>query len=388
MDRRLIVLVCVWIACIMGQTIPNDDVEEAQNCQAALPDPITTLKSGNFASSSFFECFRSSAQIYAFIDSMAAASPKKTITKFEVSKTYLNRTINGYKLSSSFSKGQAIYIQGLQHAREWISVMTVVYYLAKLLDSIAAKETIEYDYYIVPIVNLDGFIQTWTTGERYRRKNMRPVPKNYPSITNQLEAGVDLNRNWGPATYFNLDNVTATNLTYPGSAPFSEPEVAGIHTWLQAHEEVIGYLDIHSYAAMILTPYGDSNNTLPQPYDEKFIALGTFIRDTVIKATNVTYNTMSEWSLYACYGTFEDYVFRTYQKAVITIEINGTDFIVPASTISSHNKEVYSMIQAFASNMPSFYSNLPTPMTKLTNAANTHLHSMFVLFILFPLLLT
>lgn len=49
----------------------------------------------------------------------------------------------------------------------------------------------EYDFYIVPFVNPDGFVFTTTT-QRLHRKNMRPAPAG----VNATCIGVDVNRNW------------------------------------------------------------------------------------------------------------------------------------------------------------------------------------------------
>ncbi|EQC34472.1 hypothetical protein SDRG_07801 [Saprolegnia diclina VS20] len=349
--------------------LTNDDVDAALACQSSVASPIASLTPGAFATNAFFSCFRNESETIAFMDAMAARVAKNVVTKSEVATSYLGRPIVGYKLSPPGASPHAMYVQGLLHAREWVSSMAVVYHAAILLDAIVSKtSTTPYTWYMVPIVNVDGFQQTWTTPERYRRKNMRPVPVNFPSIPNQAEAGVDLNRNWGPLDKFNLDNVTKFDLTYPGTAPFSEPEVLGLHTWFQAHTEIVGYLDMHSYAGMVLTPYGDSNETLPAPYASRYDALGKTVQAAVANATGTAYDAKPEWYLYLSYGTFQDYIFRTYQKAAITFELHGDDFIVPASTIALRCREAHAALTAFASNVPAFYDGLALPVTSTTKS--------------------
>nr|AIG56307.1 secreted protein [Achlya hypogyna] len=376
---RLVSILAALLCVVAAENFPtldphaftNDDVVEATECQAGTSDPLRGLAPGAFARSSFFNCFRDDAQIYAFVDAMAAAAPKKTLTKFTVGTTYLGRPIFGYKLSPPKANGEAIYVQGLQHAREWISGITVVYALARLLDELASSTAPaqSYTWYFVPIVNLDGYSKTWNSMERYRRKNLRPVPAEYPYLANQAEPGVDLNRNWGPVSQFDVVQVPGYDLTYAGTEPFSEPEVSSIHKWLQSHGEIVGYLDVHSYAGLILTPYGDTNTTLPAPFAERYTNLGNAIKQSVNNATGANYGAEPEWFLYMCYGTFEDYVFRTYQKAAITFEVAGEDFVVSNTTILPHGLEVYTMLQTFAEQMPAFYAGLPSPVTKSTTSA-------------------
>lgn len=44
------------------------------------------------------------------------------------------------------------------HAREWISPATVTYIMHKLLNDPSSKPLIEmFDWYIVPVVNVDGY---------------------------------------------------------------------------------------------------------------------------------------------------------------------------------------------------------------------------------------
>jgi hypothetical protein len=76
-------------------------------------------------------------------------------------------------------------------AREWITTMTVEYAAYQLLtatdaDTKASRD--KYDYYIIPIVNPDGFAYT-QTNERLWRKNRQ-------STTSASCVGRDINRNW------------------------------------------------------------------------------------------------------------------------------------------------------------------------------------------------
>lgn len=49
-----------------------------------------------------------------------------------------------------------------------------------------------YDFYILPVVNPDGFVYTQEV-DRLWRKNRAPPP---PDADNQTCFGVDINRNW------------------------------------------------------------------------------------------------------------------------------------------------------------------------------------------------
>src|SRR4029450_12339336 len=114
-------------------------------------------------------------------------------------------------------------VNGCQHAREWIAVMTPMYVADALVREYGRDARItaaldRVDFYIVPVTNPDGFEFTYTpppVGDRMWRKNRRN--------NGNGSFGVDLNRNWsvdwgGP----NSTSTSPSSETYIGTGPFSE----------------------------------------------------------------------------------------------------------------------------------------------------------------------
>ncbi|RQM23872.1 hypothetical protein B5M09_002243 [Aphanomyces astaci] len=360
--------------------VENPDVVAAAACQQeAAPYLTSQFVPGQFTSSSFFACFRPQDQIFEFLDTMVARTPNNTLTKFTISKTFVGRPIPAYKLSSAPSSNHStIVVLSMMHAREWITAPATVYAIASLVDDFVTKNTpLPYDWVFVPIVNLDGYVATWTTVERLRRKNVNPLGANIPydAVGDSSQSGVDLNRNYGPLSVFNLVPTLKSSLTYPGSAPYSEPETVGIHTWLQSHPEVVGAIDVHSYAGLLLTPFGSTTNTPDAPFNDKFTALGATMQDSILKATGVLYNAQPASKLYLAYGTFGEYFFRVYGKPSVTFELKGKSFIVPSTTIPGSGDHVVAVCRSFAEGIPPFMANLPAPTTLPPNAPrNSGLH--------------
>ena len=78
------------------------------------------------------------------------------------------------------------------HAREWISPATVTYIIRDLVTNQRHDNMLDqYDFFILPVVNPDGYEYTHTT-DRLWRKNRAGNP-----LTLGLCRGVDLNRNFG-----------------------------------------------------------------------------------------------------------------------------------------------------------------------------------------------
>ncbi|RHY83186.1 hypothetical protein DYB26_009332 [Aphanomyces astaci] len=246
----------------------DEDIDANRACQEQNTNYIPSLKAGQYSTSAFHNCFRTIQQIDEFTDALAAQNPT-LLTRFAISKTNWNNTIYGFKLSKDKGHSQSLYFQSQQHAREWAAVSSVVFSLASILDDIANKKPTaadEYDLYFVPIVNVDGYIQSWKSGYRFLRRNAN---------------GVDLNRNW-PTPIENPEILTKINETYPGPNAFSEPETAGINDWLKTkRDEIQGFLDIHSHGGLILYPYGDNNQTIGGGLDEKFQVLGRGLRSAM-----------------------------------------------------------------------------------------------------------
>lgn len=74
--------------------------------------------------------------------------------------------------SSDFLQGNpVIFIESNIHAREWITSATATWLLNELLTSTDAVTQVlsnQYDWIIVPIVNVDGYVYTHTTVSNYR----------------------------------------------------------------------------------------------------------------------------------------------------------------------------------------------------------------------------
>ncbi|CAK4655512.1 unnamed protein product [Aphanomyces euteiches] len=324
----------------------QDDADTNRKCHTSNSGYLTTLKAGTYTTSTYHNCFRTTAQIFEYVDKLVAQNPT-LLTKFAITKTVKGQTIYGYKLVKNSSNTKYVYYESLIHAREWIAGSSLVYSLSSLLDDIAnGKATIadQFNLYFVPIVNIDGYDITWN-GNRYQRKNANEV---------------DLNRNF-PTFFTNPNPPSQSADDYPGPKPFSEPESKGIAGWLKAHNnEIVGWVDVHAYAGLVLYPPGDSTKPLGNGDDAKFKVLGANIQ----KQMGSNYKAETGATLYPAYGAFDDYHYRTYHKPVLTLEIAGTDFVAPASTIRTRGAEVYKGFSQFALETTTFNGGTgPTPST-------------------------
>ncbi|XP_013105015.1 zinc carboxypeptidase A 1 [Stomoxys calcitrans] len=210
---------------------------------------------------------------YKWMQQLAVEYPS-IVTLVEAGKTYQGRSILGVKISKSQSAKPGIFIEAGIHAREWIAPATATYLINQLLTSNVAsvKQIAEnYDWYIFPHANPDGYVYTHTT-DRMWRKTRAPYGSCF---------GADPNRNWG----FQWNTVGSSNNacsdTYAGPSAFSEIETRSFSQYIESLKgKIFLYISFHAYSQYLLYPYGHTSSLpsnykdLKQVFDASIAAMG------------------------------------------------------------------------------------------------------------------
>jgi len=144
----------------------------------------------------------------------------------------------------------AMWFDGGIHAREWVSPAVATYMAMELIENDDAHPdlTKELDWYIVPVMNPDGYRYT-QTNDRMWRKTRSPNTGGC--------FGTDANRNWG--FHWNTGGSSSNPCadTYMGSEAFSEIENKNARDFIWANKDQIKfYNNMHSYSQLILLPWG------------------------------------------------------------------------------------------------------------------------------------
>ncbi|CAF0886703.1 unnamed protein product [Rotaria sordida] len=201
--------------------------------------------------------------IHAWIDKMVQTYPTLAST-FTVGQSYEKRNMKGLKISSSklatkldgtsVNKKKAVWWDGGIHAREWISPATVIYIAHTLLSNYSTDPTIthivdQFDYYILPVFNVDGYAYTWTKDRLWRKTRSKTIiPLCY---------GADPNRNWDYEWCKGGASHDPCSDTYCGSKPFSEIETKQVSGFIGANNDsIVHYINFHSYSQLWMTPWG------------------------------------------------------------------------------------------------------------------------------------
>ncbi len=286
----------------------------------------------------FFDSFPNAAATDSYVNSLATSNPD-FVTRISLGQSLEGREIYGIRITSPVPpiggspRKPVIFLNSLQHAREWITLTTNLYVATQLLalyptDPVIHAGLDRYEIVVVPLTNPDGFNITWSF-DRYWRKNARTVTK-YNTL-----AGVDTNRNWSVGWGLNNGSSPAYNSeTYRGLAAFSEPETQALRNYMLSVPKLAAHIDFHSYASLILRPW--SYQYVTPPGLNALTRVGQAMSSAVKNGTNVNYTVGGPEVLYLASGTAPDWSYGTTGCISFTMEMNnryGGGFSPPAYSI-------------------------------------------------------
>jgi carboxypeptidase T len=277
-----------------------------------------------------YTSFRTSAQVDDAVNTLHSTYPSLT-TIVNLGSSIEGRPITALRISNlpinDPTKGDVVFTS-LIHAREWITVETLLYITDRMLQQYATDPTLRANMdrlqiWIIPVINPDGFLYTQTT-DRYWRKNRRD--------NGDGTFGVDLNRNWGYqwGLLSGSSNVTS-NDTYHGTGPFSENETARLRDFLSGLTNLKTLVSYHSYSELYLRPWGYTTSDPPGEQTLRSIALRNIDRIQAVHG-----HVYTETIGYTSSGETTDYLWNDYRAASFTPELrpsaSGVGGFAPAAT--------------------------------------------------------
>jgi len=288
------------------------------------------------------------------------AADHKDIAKFvpSIGKSVEGRHIPVIHLNGAKKANKPqIWMNGGQHAREWIAPASVTYMTEKLIkgyksgDPKVKKLLDRFEFVIAPVINPDGYEYSHT-GNRLWRKNRR---KNKDGTY-----GVDLNRNWGNHWGQGGASTTPSATDYQGPSAASEPEVRACQSYIKDKmpHRVAG-IDFHSYGDMILRSKGWTSKS---SQDESLIRkMGKDMKAAIKKTPgglHSVYKSEKAAGLYPTTGSTDDWMSENAKMwgHGWTVELPDSDkgghgFLLPASQILPASKEIYQGLLSFVENL-------------------------------------
>ncbi|KAI1477277.1 hypothetical protein F4774DRAFT_420169 [Daldinia eschscholtzii] len=318
--------------------------------------PGSELSAAALPSLSWFDAYHAYDDHLTFLKDIQSSfsSNSELIT---AGKSFEGRAIQGIHLWGSGGKDSkpAVYFNGNVHAREWISSKVVEYLTYQLVANYNNDTTVKsfldkYDFYILPIVNPDGFLYTQTTNRLWR--------KNRQTRSGTSAVGTDVNRNWPYKWDGEGSSTSPGSETYRGAAAGDTPENTGIRTLgdqLANKNGIKLYIDWHSYGQYILTPYGYSCSAVVSN-QAKQNSLAKNTASAIAKPYGTRFTTGPTCAtLYATAGGSNDYVTdinkAEYGWAIELRDTGRNGFTLPANQILPTGIEIWEGMKYLFANM-------------------------------------
>lgn len=303
----------------------------------------------------WFNSYHSIADHAQWLKDLAAAYPSNAEV-FVAGKSLEGRDILGIHIWGSGGKGsqKGVVWHGTVHAREWITTMTVEYAAYQLLTSTNADDQSfkdKYDFYILPIVNPDGFAYTQTTDRLWR--------KNRQSVSTSSCRGRDINRNW-PNHWDQRGGASTSPCAedYKGLAAGDAVENKVLKDHLDgiaAGKGVQLYMDIHSYSQLWMYPYGYTcTGTIPNAAKYSSLAKGAVAALKAVHGTTFDQGPICS-TIYQVSGSSVDYAAEnakaTYSMTIELRDTGSNGFVLPANQILPSGQETWAGLAYLLKNM-------------------------------------
>uniref|UniRef100_A0A1Q3FMY2 Zinc carboxypeptidase A 1 n=1 Tax=Culex tarsalis TaxID=7177 RepID=A0A1Q3FMY2_CULTA len=274
--------------------------------------------------------------IHAWLDKVA--TQYEQVELLEGGHSYENRSIKGVKVSYK-SGNPGVFVEGGIHAREWISPATVTYILNELLTSQdpAVRNIAEnYDWYVFPNANPDGYVYTHKR-DRLWRKTRTPYSGGC--------FGADPNRNWDFHWAEQGTSSRCSTETYGGPSAFSEVETKTLSRYVASLKgKIQAYIGFHSYSQLLLYPYGHTGEHTENHNDLTEIAKATVTSLAKRYGTKYTYGNVYD-AIYPASGSSVDWAYGTQDvRIAYTYELrprsgSWNGFVLPPSQIIPTGEE-------------------------------------------------
>ncbi|RWS21151.1 Carboxypeptidase A2-like protein [Leptotrombidium deliense] len=295
-----------------------------------------------------FETYHAYEKIEQILESWKTKYPENVKTEV-IGTTWEKRSIHAIRITDGkVEKTTIIFFECGIHAREWIAPATCLYFINILLGNKIDSESLlnKYDFYFIPVLNVDGYVHSWTTNRNWRR-NRFPGTIGFGACH-----GVDLNRNFEPE-HCNVQGVK--NLCfqdYCGIGAFSEIESRALRNFINTltkNKRIKVYFAIHSFGQLWVYPWGykDTPTTKHKLYNEMAKNATDAIRKT--HKQEYSYGQIYQ-TIYPCSGTSLDWIeYKNLADFAFTIELRDGDdygFVLPPEFIKPTAEENWNGIKA------------------------------------------
>ncbi|XP_026286662.1 carboxypeptidase B-like [Frankliniella occidentalis] len=341
MSSRFLVLCTLAVACA---AVTQHNGRSMAKRQTAVPS------AGNLSLTKY-PTFN---EVVAYLNALQAKHPT-LVRVSSAGKSVEGRDIIFVRVSKNLSQESkpVMLVDALMHAREWITLPAVLYFLQQVVEGSATSLLDDIDLVVVPVLNPDGYEYS-RTKDRLWRKNRNTTNKKCP--------GVDLNRNfdyhWADFIMSGGASDDPCDLQYAGGEAASEPETRNYQSLvrtLNKNKLIKMYVNLHSPEQAIFTPWGYSVTAPTLPDINKLNVIAKEANAAMVKAGAKSYAVENMAADYPSTGTVTDWVrgvAGVAQTFCLELPPGGDSkqegFAVPTSEILPISQQVFQGLKVFA----------------------------------------
>ncbi|NXJ91083.1 CBPB2 Carboxypeptidase, partial [Corythaixoides concolor] len=301
-------------------------------------------------SSSYYENYHSMKEIYHWMEEIVKVH-SDLLQKIYIGSSFEKRPLYVLKLSKGQTKSKsAIWIDCGIHAREWISPAFCLWFIGHAThmrerDQIMTSLLEHFDFYVMPVMNVDGYEYTWSHPSNRLWRKSRSLHGNSKCI------GTDMNRNFDAHWCGEGASPYECHEIYCGPYPESEPEVKAVARFVRDHKDIIkAYITMHSYSQLVLFPY---SYTMDKSKDhDELESLAKKAATAIKRTTKKTYRLgAGAQTIYLAPGGSDDWAYDLGIKYSFTIELRDTGtygFLLPPKEIKPTCLEALSAVKEIA----------------------------------------
>ncbi|XP_039768324.1 carboxypeptidase B isoform X2 [Ornithorhynchus anatinus] len=279
-----------------------------------------------------YEKYNTWEEIEAWTQQISEENPE-LVSRLVIGTTFEGRNMYVLKVGKEGVNKPAIFMDCGFHAREWISHAFCQWFVKEAVntygtDAQMANLLNNLDFYILPVVNIDGYVYTWEKNRMWR--------KTRSTSPNSRCIGTDPNRNFNAKWCTMGASKYPCDDTYCGSHPESEKETKALADFVRSKlSSIKAYLTIHSYSQLLLFPYSYGYD-IPEDFAElNALAEATVKELATLYSTKYEYGPGAE-TIYPAAGGSDDWAYDQGIKYSFTFELRDRGsygFSLPPSLI-------------------------------------------------------
>ncbi|GBP92800.1 Zinc carboxypeptidase A 1 [Eumeta japonica] len=312
------------------------------NIQNVIDEQMESRTKRNADRNFRWDNYQTLEQIYDWFDTLAQEH-SSLVSVIVAGQSHEGRDIKGIKISRGGGR-KAFVLEGGMAGADWISPVVLTYAADQLIrgdDDEARQAVNDYDWYIFPVTNPDGY--------EYSHNVVRGWVKNRRQVSNTA-VGVDLTKNWNSHWGISGGSFNPAFVNFVGIGPFSEPETRSFSAYIDSiSSDLVGYLSFRSFGQRLLIPFA---HTADHMYNyQEMVTIGRRAMGSLSVRFGTQYLVGTSSAVHdGATGAAADWVKHRYNLPVVaTFQLRDTGtwgYFLPVAQVRPSCEETFDALMA------------------------------------------